>query len=480
MLLTEQPDARRVFDFFEEISKIPRVSQNSEKIAEYLENFAKSRRLFYKRDEANNVIIRKAATRGYENAPTVIFQAHTDIVADKTKDSPFDFSKDGIEIFRDGDFLRAKDTTLGADDGIGIAYALAVLDSSEIQHPEFEAIFTSDEEIGLIGATAFDTSVLHGKILVNIDSDEEGVFTVGCAGGGRLDVALPYEKTETVKSAITVKLSGLLGGHSGVEIDKGRENAIKLLATALLCCTDIMICDLHGGSADNAIPRSSECMLFTKDKAKLFDSIRLLKERITSKEPGISICAEEVSDICYKAYSAENSAKILEFVSKMPTGVYKMSKDIPGLVETSSNLGIVSSNGGRVKIAVSVRSSKDSEKYKLNAQITKLARGFGAEISTRGEYPAWEYKKDSRLRELMRQTYVDMYNQEPKIITIHAGLECGIFTNKIPGLDCASLGPNNYGIHTTEERLSISSTVRVWEYLKALLKNMNAPVADWS
>ena len=479
MLIKEHPDAQRVFDFFEKISKIPRASQNSDKIANYLVEFAKSRGLYYKRDQSNNVIIRKPATIGYESLPTVIFQSHTDIVADKVQGKDFNFETDGLEIFREGDFLRANGTTLGADDGIGVAYALAVLDSTDLSHPEFEALFTSDEEIGLVGAAALDTSELHGKILINIDSDEEGVFTVGCAGGERLDITLPYEKSESVFSAVKIKLSGLAGGHSGVEIDKDRENAIKALANVLTKCTDIMICDFCGGSADNAIPRSAECTLYTKNKKQLFIFIKELKETIRKKEPNILISTEENKNHTYMAYSAENSSKILELLCKIPTGVYKMSADIPELVETSSNLGIIDSSGGRVKIAVSLRSSKDSEKGSLHSQINALAAAFGAQVSMRGEYPAWEYKKDSNIQELAKRTYRDMYGNEPKIITIHAGLECGIFANKMRELECISLGPNNFDIHTTEERLSISSSVRVWEYLKALLKNMNALVADW-
>ena len=479
MLITKQSDAQRVFNFFEEISKIPRASQNSDKIADYLENFAKSRGLFFKRDRANNVIIRKAATEGYENAPTVIFQSHTDIVADKINGSSFDFDTDGLEILRDGDFLHANGTTLGADDGIGVAYSLALLDSKDVPHPEFEALFTSDEEIGLLGAAALDTSFLRGKILINLDSDEEGVFTVGCAGGGRLDITLPYKKEKIVDTALKIKLSGLTGGHSGVEIDKCRENAIKLLASTLSLCGDVMICDFCGGSADNAIPRFAECTLYTNNKKQLSFFLKELEENIRKKEPDLLISTEEDKNHTYMAYSARNSAKILELLCKMPTGVYKMSEDIPELVETSSNLGIIDSSGDRVKISVSIRSSKDSEKDNLHTQINSLALGYGAETSMRGEYPAWEYKKDLKLVHLAKKTYIDIYKKEPKIVTIHAGLECGVFTNKIDGLQCISLGPDNFNIHTTEERLSISSTVRVWDYLKALLKNMNAPAADW-
>ena len=479
MQITECKDAQRVFDFFEEISKIPRASQNSGKIADYLEKFAKAHGFFCVRDKANNVIVRKPASKGYENAPTVIFQAHTDIVADKISGSDFNFDTDGIEVFQNGDFLCAKGTTLGADDGIGVAYALAILDLTEIMHPEIEAVFTSDEEIGLIGASAIDTSVLRGKILINADSDEEGTFTVGCAGGERLDITLPYEKEDCVDTAIKVRLYGLVGGHSGVEIDKGRENAIKLLAQVLFECGNVKICEISGGSADNAIAHFAECTVFTEDKERLISALEKTKELYQKPEPNISFSIVEESCNAAKAFSWKNSAKILSLIREMPTGVYKMSKEIPDLVETSSNLGIIALSEGRVKITVSLRSSKDAKKAELCRQITRLADTYGATVTVRGEYPAWEYKEASPLRELAKRTYVDKYGKEPNIIIIHAGLECGIFANKIKGLDCISLGPDNKDIHTTEERLSVSSTVRVWEYLKELLKNMNAPVADW-
>lgn len=472
MFITEEKDAQRVFDFFMEISKIPRASENSGKIADYLVEFAKSHNLFYLRDSADNVIIRKAATRGYETAPAVIFQSHTDMVADKVAGSDFNFDTDGLNVYRNGDFLRAKGTTLGADDGIGMAYALAVLDSSELAHPEFEAVFTSDEEIGLIGASKFDTSILHGKLMINIDSDEEGIFTVGCAGGEKIDIVIPYEKKATVDSAFNIKLSGLIGGHSGVEIDKGRENAIKLLATLLSDCKDVMICDFNGGNADNAIPRYAECTLYTSDAKKLSQKVFELEKTVRKTEPDFKVCISPVTSQTQAAYSHRDSAKILQLLVKMPTGVYKMSEDIPNLVETSLNIGIIDSSRGRVKISVSLRSSKDNERNSLESEIVNLAKDYVADFTVRGEYPAWEYKKNSNLQSLMRKTYFDLYQKEPAITTIHAGLECGIFAGKIKGLDCVSIGPDNLGIHTTEEKLSIPSTVRVWKYLKALLKNM--------
>ena len=471
MILPEYKDAEKVFYFFEEISKIPHASENTGPIADWLVAFAKERGLWYYRDGKNNVIIRKPATAGYEKRPTVIFQGHTDMVADKVAGCNIDMSREGLQIYRDGDFIRAEGTTLGGDDGVALAYALAVLDSSDIEHPEFEALFTSDEEIGLLGATALDASVLHGKILVNIDSDEEGVFTVGCAGGLRVDMTVNGKLMADEATKYRLGVSGLIGGHSGTEIDKGRENAIKILAEILSATSDVRIVTISGGNADNAIPRYAECVFSSNKADSLFGKIEEAKAKYGVRESGIEILLE-AAGVSGASFDADTSRKVLEIISKTPRGGYQMSEEISGLPETSSNLGVVVTDGGRVTISTSVRSSKNSEKSKLVAIIREISDSYGAGFGTRGEYPAWEYKADSYLRELMKKTYTDLYGKEPKVIIIHAGLECGIFADKIEGLDCVSIGPDNFDIHTPSERLSISSTARVWEYLKELLKRI--------
>ncbi len=470
--IPEYESASKVFRFFEEITKIPHTSENTAEIADYLVNFAKERGLQYERDAANNVIIKKAATRGYEDRPAIILQGHTDMVADKLPDADIDMLCDGLRIYRDGDFIKAKGTTLGADDGIAVAYALAILDSDSIEHPEFEAVFTSDEEIGLIGASKLDTSVLRGKRMLNIDSDIEGIFTVGCAGGIRLDIALPYEKSGNETNLYSLTLSGLHGGHSGMEINKGYENAIKILTEILAEATGLRIASISGGNADNAIPRFAECII-------ALDSVDYLSEKIIpgilekykSAEPDMTVKLEPVSEHM-SAFCESDSKKILEVIDKMPTGVYKMSEDIEGLVETSSNLGIINTDGGRVSLSVSVRSSKNAEKQKMIQKIKAICDGYNGAFGGRGEYPAWEYKKDSPLTDTVAKIYRETYSKEPKIEIIHAGLECGIFADKIDGLDCVSFGPDMFDIHTTDERLSISSTVRVWEFLKKVLKEI--------
>lgn len=470
--ITEYKSCEKVFQYFEKISEIPRISGNTEKIADFLVEFAKAHRLFHIRDKWDNVIIKKPATVGYENHPTVIIQGHTDMVADKAPDCRLNLDKDGLEIFRDGDFIKARGTTLGADDGIALAYALAILDSSDIAHPEIEALFTSDEETGLVGAEALDTSSLCGQLMINIDSDAEGIFTVGCAGGVRIDSTLRFPKCEAQCKFYKVCVSGLTGGHSGTEINKSRMNAIKVLAELLKEAQGVRIGDIKGGNADNAIPRYAEARVSLESIEAIRDSIiPSIVCKYRAAEPSIAVSIEELSAKT-PFFSAKDSLEILNFIDKMPTGVYKMSDELPDLPETSSNIGIINTDGGRVTLSLSVRSAKNSEKAKLSAEVHRICDVFSAEVKEYGDYPAWEYKKESWLCDIMRRVYRSMYKKDPKIITIHAGLECGIFAEKIDSLECVSIGPDNFDIHTTDERLSIPSAVRVFEYLKAVLKNI--------
>ena len=463
----------KVIRFFEEFSAIPHGSGNTSLIADYLVDFAKKRNLDYSRDNADNVIIRKGATKGYENRPAVIFQGHLDMVAEKKPGAEIDMEKEGLTLYRDGDFLRAKDTTLGGDDGVALAYALAILDSDDIPHPDFEAVFTSDEEIGLLGAVAIDPNEIKGRLLINIDSDEEGVFTVGCAGGMRSDVTLPVHRSNSGADSYKVKVSGFKGGHSGVEIDKGRVNANKALVEVLSGIGDVSIKDIRGGNADNAIPRECECIFSSHlDHTAL---IKKLGDEMAAKyrdiEPDITLTVEKV-DSPVAGVCVEDSRKLISLLSTLPSGIIAMSSDVPGLVETSLNMGILRLEGDRAEISFSVRSAKGTEKQALGDRLEKIAKDHSASYSTRGAYPAWEYKKDSHLRDVMKKVYEDMYGKSPEIVIIHAGLECGIFSEKIEGLDCVSIGPNNYDIHTTEERLSLSSLQRVWEFLLRVLKEI--------
>ena len=466
------PSSEKALRFFEEFSKIPRGSGNTKAIADYLVDFAKARGLECYRDESDNVVIRKAATAGYENRPGVILQGHTDIVALKNPDCPINMEKEGLDLYRDGDLLRARGTTLGGDDGVAMAYAMAILDSDDIAHPELEAVFTSDEETGLIGATALDASVLRGRLLINIDSDEEGIFTVGCAGGARVDINLPVKVKTHIGQIYTLSISGFKGGHSGVEIDKNRANAIKAMAEILSKLEDVKLGKASAGSADNAIPSDAQVIFTTKSPIlEISDVINSVAETLPEGETQKKFNLE-MNISSAKVIDVEASANILALIGEMPNGVMRMMEDIEGLVETSLNMGILSLDGKALNLTISVRSAKGAEKAKLLDTIKDIAEKHGAGVSVRGQYPAWEYRKESHLRDVMCKVYSDMYGKDATVVTIHAGLECGIFSDKMEGLDCVSIGPDNKDIHTPEERLSLSSFNRVYEYIINVLKNI--------
>ncbi len=486
-----------LFRHFEAFSAIPHGSGNTSAIADFFVEFARARGLEYYRDGANNVVIRKPATKGYEDRPAVIFQGHLDMVAEKKTGAQIDMEREGLSLYRDGYFLRARDTTLGGDDGVALAYAMAVLDGEVEAHPDFEAVFTSDEEIGLLGAVALSPDAVKGRLLINIDSDEEGVFTVGCAGGVRSDISLPleYEEADKSKKAYRVRLYGFKGGHSGVEIDKGRANAVKVLGELfnMSATENWRIASMSGGNADNAIPRECSAMVIAgEDFPEKFRAV--LQRRMTmfavmpdlphtelrkmdktgrtlrDIEPSCDIEIEEVA-LPARMLTAESQDNLICLLIQLPSGVIAMSRALPDLVETSLNLGILRV-GERAEVSFSVRSAVGAEKKKLCTRLSEIAAGFGADYGERGEYPAWEYNEESHLRDVMVEVYERMYDKKPTVVTIHAGLECGIFAEKLPGIDCVSIGPDNFDIHTTEERLSIPSFVRVWEYLKEVLRNI--------
>lgn len=459
-------------EFFAEISKIPRGSGYTGAIADYLVDFAEKRGLWHYRDKANNVIIKKPATAGLESRPTVIIQGHTDMVLAKVSSCTRDLLKEGIVLDIDGDFLHAVGTTLGADDGIAVAYALSLLDSDDIPHPAIEAVFTSDEEIGLLGADALDCSYLEGKIMINIDSDVEGVFTAGCAGGRRVDIQLSLNREPVSQDKYTLILDGLAGGHSGIEIDKGRTNAAKKIADYLSDIDGIRLVSLSSGIADNAIPAAAVaefiCDASVDDISAVLDKIKGEIPEGAERETVTLIKSGKADN----AISACDTKKLISLIKALPTGIINMSADIEGQVETSLNLGILKLDDCKASLSFSLRSSKNDKKQSLAEKIEEIATSFGALVSSHGDYPGWEYKADSALRDTMCKVYKDMYEKDAEVITIHAGLECGIFSDKISGLDCISMGPDAYDIHTPDERLSISSAKRVWEYLKEVLKNI--------
>ena len=470
---------QRVFHFFEDLCRIPHGSGDTKAISDYCAAFARERGLRYIQDKSNNIIIFQDGTPGYENHPTVILQGHMDMVCAKEPDVEFDFSRDPLRLKTADGFVSASGTTLGGDDGIAVAYALAVLDDPAIPHPPLEAVFTVDEEVGLLGAAALDCSVLRGRVLLNMDSETEGVLTVGCAGGLRSDTVLPVCAGHGCGICCSLTLSGFSGGHSGADIHLGRGNTNVLLGEILQILTSkyvLQLQSLEGGKQDNAIPTYTRAsfLLPAEDRDAARADIEAwwskTKARFAQADPNCAISYADGGEVCGTAFSPEDSRKMAELIAALPNGVQVMSRDIPGLVESSMNLGIVSLQPDSLHLTVSVRSSVNSEKERMREQLADIARQFGADFSCRGEYPAWEYRKDSPLRETMVEIFTKQYGKPPVVEAIHAGLECGLFSDKLPGLDCVSFGPDILEIHTPRERLPIDSVQRAWTFLLAVLE----------
>ena len=471
----------RVFGFFEELCGIPHGSGNTKQISDYLVNFAKERGLKYYQDESDNVVIYKNASEGYEDAPVTILQGHCDMVAEKTPESDHDFEKDGLKLMVEGDYLTADGTTLGGDDGIAVAYMMAVLDDDSLKHPALECVITTDEEIGLLGAKALDTSVLNGKYLINMDSEEEGYLWISCAGGLSGISRIPVEYQDIDGEVVEVVIDGLTGGHSGAEIDKNRANANKLMGRFLYELgqkADFSIAELEGGTKDNAITRNSRALLvLNPDEKDILEEYVTtyqteLRKEYSGTDAGICVTAVFRGEKTISALNMISKEKVVFFLMNIPYGIEKMSGEIEGLVETSNNIGILKLNETEMKASCGVRSSVGSAKLYVSEKIQYLTEFLGGEYTVEGDYPAWEYKKDSKLRDIMVESYKELFGEEPYVKAIHAGLECGLFYDKIPGLDCVSYGPTMKDIHTTEEKLSISSTERMWEYLVKVLENI--------
>lgn len=480
MRVLENLEPKKVFYYFEEICNIPHGSTNLDGISSYLEKFAEDRKLFHIRDKSNNVIIVKEATAGYESVEPIILQGHMDMVAVKKEDCDIDLTKDPLRLKVEGDYVYADGTSLGGDDGIAVAYILAILDSDEINHPRIEAVITTDEEIGMEGATAIDLSMLKAKRMMNIDSEEEGILLTSCAGGARVDCNVPVVREEKHGSYFLVKVSGLIGGHSGTEINKERGNAIKLMGRILysvLKSIPVQIEQLNGGEKDNAIPREAKAVIFVPENmqsqfAEKMNEIKTeLKNENQTKEKALSIVYEKQQNTSAFVLNNVSTKNVVDFLMLLPNGVQAMSADIQGLVETSLNVGILTLRENELTTSSAVRSSIESAKRNLIEQLSILTEMAGGEISVHGEYPGWQFDPDSKLRATMVEIYRDMFGKEIKVEALHAGLECGIMISKIPGLDCVSFGPNIYDIHTTEEKLSISSTGRMWKYILRILSS---------
>lgn len=474
---------KRIFYHFKEINKIPRGSGNEKQISDYLINFGKDLGLECIQDEALNVIIKKPASKGYEKAPTVIIQGHMDMVCEKNNDKIHDFLKDPIDFIIKDDYIYADETTLGGDDGIALAYAMAILEDNSLEHPALEVLITTDEESGMSGAKAIQPQHLTGKIVLNLDSEEEGKLWVSCAGGIRTKSTLPIEwikKKENTKEYI-LEVKGLYGGHSGAEIHLERGNANKIMGRLLRGISNKIafnLVSLNGGAKDNAIPREATAVISideTKEKeliqvkTEIFDS---LINEFSKKDPGLKIIVSENHSKVENVFSDVTTIKTINLSYMYPNGVNTVSSEIEGLVESSTNLGVVITNESDIEYHSAVRSSVFSLKEEIVERNKCLTEILGGTFESSSGYPEWPYKSDSKIREICKEVYTRMYGKEADVVAIHAGLECGILKERLGDLDIISFGPDIMDIHTPNEHLSISSSCRCFEYLLEVLKEI--------
>ena len=478
MSLLSHLEPKRVFTFFEEICATPHGSGNTKQISDYLKAFADTRGLEVYQDAWNDVIIIKEATAGYEAAEPVILQGHMDMVCEKTPGCPKDMEREGLELMVEGDVICAKDTTLGGDDGIALAVCLALLDDDSLSHPRLECVFTVEEETGMDGAINIDLSMLRGRRMLNLDSEAEGVFTVSCAGGNRTTCMVPIRREVCPWEGVAVTVSGLDGGHSGAEIHRGLGNACMLLGRALAAMeqeTELRLVSIAGGLKDNAIPREATALLMAADAREAVAAAEklnaVLKEEYRATDSGVSLTAAPAA-VEGTPMDADSTARVISFLICAPNGVQVMSGDIPGLVQTSLNLGILKTEAGCVTAAFCVRSSVETQKAMVTQRLAHLAALCGGSVSVWGDYPGWAYRADSPLRELLTQVYREQRGTEPRVEAIHAGLECGLFAGKLPGLDCVSIGPDLEEIHTTREKMHIASVQRLWALVTETLARM--------
>ena len=471
----------KVFYYFEKICSIPHTSFHERALSDYCAAFAKEKGFYYEQDDLGNVIIIKNATAGYEDVEPIMVQGHLDMVGDKAPDCPLDLEKDGLILKIEGDYLTAEGTTLGGDNGIAIAYALALLDSEDIPHPRLEAVFTVGEEVGLLGASGIDLSCCQAKRLLNLDSEAEGVLTAGCAGGRRTTSQIPVTRKTSTGLVYAITLSGLLGGHSGMEIHKGRANANVLMGRFLLYLKNRFsyeLATLTGGVKENVIPNNSQAIIVIEPASEnallqaTADFQAIVSTEYAAADPDIQVLCIANTERTDKSVSVIDEAsfnKVLTALNTVPNGVQSMSMDLPGLVETSLNIGVMELTENEFVFKASIRSSVVSAKEYIYDKIAVLTQNLGGTIDYAGDYPAWAYSRDSKLRDLCIDIYEKQYGQKPVVEIIHAGLECGILSSKVEGLDCISFGPDLIDIHTFNERMGISSVQRVWEYVKAIL-----------
>lgn len=471
----------RVLYYFEEICTIPHGSGNTKAISDYCVSFAKDHDLVYRQDEANNVIIWKKASVGYEAAPTVILQGHLDMVCEKSATCVIDMKTEGLKISTDSQWIWAEGTTLGGDNGIAVAMALALLEDEDLEHPNLEVVLTVDEEIGMLGAVALDMSDLEGRMMLNLDSEEEGVLTVSCAGGITASCHVPVERETADGVCVSLSINGLTGGHSGVEIHKGRANASVLMGRLLYGLSREMalrIVSLQGGQADNAIASSCSCILMVpEEEITRLEAIteayqEVFRLEFLSSDPGLCLTATTVPGSQDTPLTMSATLRVISALMLLPNGVQRMSADISGLVQTSLNLGILKLHEQEATMTFAVRSSVATEKAMLCNRIDCLASLLGGFVCYSGDYPGWEYKRDSKLRQLVANVYKQQTGKEAVIEAIHAGLECGIFAGRLQGLDCVSLGPDMRDIHSPKERLSVMSVARTWKLVCEVLRQI--------
>lgn len=473
----------RTFYYFDKLTKIPRCSFEEEKIRDYLIKFAKEHNLEYKTDDIGNVVIIKEATKGYEDVDSIILQGHMDMVCEKTPECTIDFSKDAIKYEIDGDFIIARETTLGADNGIAIAMTLALLEADKYKHPKIEALFTVNEESGMTGAANLEKGMVTSKRLLNIDSEAEGVGCISCAGAERdlIKLKKEYKELDKDKNIYEIIVNGLKGGHSGQEIQVGLGNAVKILARSLYRLfekVDGDLIEIEGGAKPNAIPRYAKAIVAVNedDIKKIQDVIVELNSNFVRElgkvDPDVRLNFEKSKLRSDRAFTNDLKNNIVNLLNILPNGVIAMSKNIHGLVETSVNLGVIENKEDSVNIISNIRSSVQSSKEYIGLVNKIAAENFGAEFEIITKYPAWEYKENSPLREVAKKSYKEVSGKEFKLEAIHAGLECGIFVETIGDIDMLSIGPNMKGVHAPGEHLSISSTERVFDFLIKILENL--------
>jgi dipeptidase D len=482
MSVVDNIKPRLLWKHFDEIRKIPHCSKHEEKIRKYIIDFAKQHQLDMKTDKPGNVVIFKKATQGMEQKPLVILQSHMDMVCEKNSDVKHDFTKDPIQLKREGDVLTADGTTLGADDGIGVATSLAILEDTTLKHGPIEALFTVDEETGLTGAFALGSDMLTGRIMLNIDSEDFGVITVGCAGGGDSKITLPLNTINSKNKvhSMILKVSGLRGGHSGVDAHEQRGNAIKILARLLWKATqthDFSLSDIKGGDKHNAIPREAYATvsLVPTEKDKFIATVKseaqAVLEEIKPIDPNLTVDFETINTP-EKIFDQQSKETLINLLHSLPHGVDTWSYDIPDLVETSTNLATVKIDNTKAFIGLSSRSSIMSALQDFRDRIRATAELSGATVTEETPYPGWKPNLDSKLLKLSKQTFKDLFHEEPKVEAIHAGLECGIIGEKFPGMDMISIGPTIKYPHSPEEQVLISTVEKYYKYVLKLLENI--------